>query len=113
MAELTRDEVDRLPGLVVLEFGARWCGYCAEARPHVAALLKQHSQVRHITIEDGRGKALGRSFRVKLWPTFVMLRDGTVVRQLVRPDAGELREGFEGLTTKQNQSTQDRSISAH
>jgi thioredoxin 1 len=113
MAELTREEVDRLPGLVALEFGASWCGYCAEARPHVAALLRQHSSVRHITIEDGRGKPLGRSFRVKLWPTFVLLRDSRIVQQLVRPDPGELREGFDALLAESNESAQDRSVSAH
>jgi len=112
MAELTREEVDRLPGLVALEFGARWCGYCAEARPHIAALLKQHPEVRHISVEDGRGKPLGRSFRVKLWPTLVLLRDGHVVRQLVRPDVGELREGFDALLRKADESARNPSVSA-
>lgn len=96
-SEPTRAEVDQLSGLVVLEFGARWCGYCAETRPHVTALLRAHPEVRHISVEDGRGKPLGRSFRVKLWPTFVLLRDGQIVRQLVRPDPQELREGFDAL----------------
>ena len=49
-------------------------------------------------VEDGKGKPLGRAFRVKLWPTFVFLRDGRVVRQAVRPSAGELREGLQAVT---------------
>ena len=36
-------------------------------------------------IEDGPGRRLGRSFGVKLWPTFVFLRDGREVARLVRP----------------------------
>ncbi len=66
--------------------------------PQFAALLRTHPQVRHVKVEDGKGKPLGRSFRVKLWPTFVFLRDGHVVRQAVRPAAGELREGLEAIT---------------
>ncbi len=43
----------------------------------------------HIKIEDGRGKPLGRSFRVKLWPTLVLLQDGVEVARVVRPVAAE------------------------
>lgn len=97
MAEPTRDEVDRMPGPVVLEFGADWCPHCQAVRPAVAEQLAAHPGVRHIWVEDGKGKPLGRSFRVKLWPTLVFLRDGRVISQLVRPSAGELAREFAGL----------------
>jgi thioredoxin 1 len=41
--------------------------------------------VRHIKIEDGPGRQPGRSFRVKLWPTLIFMRNGTEVDRLVRP----------------------------
>jgi thioredoxin 1 len=41
--------------------------------------------VRHVKVEDGSGRPLGRSFTVKLWPTLVFLRDGLEVVKLVRP----------------------------
>ena len=44
------------------------------------------------------GRPLGRSFRVRLWPNLVFLKDGVVVRQLARPTAADLREAFEALT---------------
>jgi thioredoxin 1 len=97
-AEPTREEVDRMPGPVVLEFGAEWCGFCQALRPHLSTLLKQYPQVQHLRIEDGRGKPLGRSFRVKLWPTLVFLRDGQVVSQAVRPEPGEVAEGLKAIT---------------
>jgi thioredoxin 1 len=103
--EPTRDEVDRLTGPVLLEFGAGWCGFCQTLRPHLAALLTRHPEVRHIQIEDGPGKPLGRSFRVKLWPTLVFMRDGQVVRQEVRPSAAEVAAGLEEITTQQGAGT--------
>jgi thioredoxin len=95
----TRDEIDRAPGLVLLEFGTDWCGICRAAAPRVAALLREHPQVRHVKVEDGPGRRLGRSFGVKLWPSLIFLKDGAVVRQLARPSDAELREAFAALTT--------------
>jgi thioredoxin 1 len=90
----TRDEIDRSQGLVLLEFGTDWCGICRALAPHVTALVEKHPGLRHLKVEDGPGQPLGRSFRVKLWPNLVFLRDGVVVRQLVRPSAAELRNAF-------------------
>jgi thioredoxin 1 len=67
-------------------------------RPQLAALLARFPGVRHVKVEDGKGKPLGRSFRVKLWPTLVFLRDGRVVTLAVRPGADEVRAGLEAIT---------------
>ena len=53
----------------------------------------------HVKVEDGPGRPLGRSFRVRLWPNLVFLKDGHVVRQLARPAASDLREAFEALVS--------------
>lgn len=80
-----RAEVDALPGLTLLEFGTDWCGHCRAAQPALAEVLPQHQQWRHFKVEDGPGRPLGRSYRIKLWPTLVLLRDGQEVARLVRP----------------------------
>jgi thioredoxin 1 len=93
--EPAREDVDRLPGPVLLEFGSPWCGYCVAARGPIAQALEDHPGVRHIRIADGRGRRLGRSFGVKLWPTLVFLSDGAEVAKLVRPgDAGEITQAL-------------------
>lgn len=95
--EPTRAEIDRTEGPVLLEFGASWCPHCQALAPALAGLLREHPGVRHIKVEDGPGRPLGRSFRVKLWPNLVFLRDGQVVKQLARPRAEEVREGLDAI----------------
>ncbi|MGF6770865.1 thioredoxin 1 [Paraburkholderia sp. GAS199] len=94
----SRAEVDALAGATVLEFGTDWCGYCQGAQASITQAFEPHAQVRHLKIEDGPGRPLGRSFKVKLWPTLIFLRDGQEVARVVRPaNAGEIVEAFAAL----------------
>lgn len=83
--EPPRAEIDALQGPAIVEFGANWCGYCQAAQPVIAAALAAHSHIPHLKVEDGKGKPLGRSFQVKLWPTLIFLKDGKEVARVVRP----------------------------
>jgi len=91
-----RSAIDAMPGTVALEFGTDWCGYCRAAAPLIASAVAGFPELKHIKVEDGSGRPLGRSFRVKLWPTLVVLRDGKEVARVVRPvDAAEVRTAIE------------------
>lgn len=84
-----REEIDAHEGTMLLEFGTGWCGYCQGAAPHIATALADFTSVEHIKVEDGPGRPLGRSFRVKLWPTVIALKDGMEVGRTVRPESAE------------------------
>ena len=98
--EPARSAIDQLAGSAVLEFGTSWCGYCMAAQAPIAEAMDAHPDVQHIKVEDGKGQPLGRSFRVKLWPTLVFLRDGREVARLVRPtDAAAISRALAELAS--------------
>lgn len=83
--EPARSDVDALPGITVLEFGAPWCPHCIGAQPLIEHAIAARDDVRHLKIEDGPGRALGRSYRIKLWPSVLVLHDGEERARAVRP----------------------------
>lgn len=96
--EPTPEELAALTGPAVLEFGAPWCGHCQAARSAIAEALAEYPDLTHIKVYDGKGKRLGRAFRVKLWPTLIFLRDGEEVERLVRPTAEKtVKEAMKAL----------------
>ena len=85
--EPDRASLDASAGPLLLEVGTAWCGHCRAAQPLIAGALAGHPGLRHLRIEDGPGRPLGRSYRVTLWPTLIFLRDGAERARLVRPTA--------------------------
>ena len=83
--EPSRADVDALPGNTVLEFGTPWCPHCIGAQPLIEHALAGRADITHIKVGDGAGKPLGRSYRIKLWPTLVVLKNGQEVARVVRP----------------------------
>jgi thioredoxin 1 len=84
----SQSAIDALRGAALLEFGTDWCGHCLASAPIVTKALGAHPAVKHLKVEDGRGRALGRSFQVRQWPTLIFLADGQEVARLVRPTDG-------------------------
>ena len=95
---LSRADADALPGATVIEFGANWCSWCQGAQPLIAQAMEGRAGLRHLKVEDGRGRPLGRSYGVKLWPTLVFLKDGREVARVVRPaDGSVLQQALDPL----------------
>jgi thioredoxin 1 len=81
-----RADLDASKGPVVVEFGSNGCGICQGTLPIITESMRTIT-APHFRVEDGKGKRLGRSYGVKLWPTLIMLRDGKEMARVVRPTA--------------------------
>jgi len=99
LTEPSRADIEAILGPTLLEFGTPWCSHCRASQRAIAQAFSSYPDVRHLKIEDGKGLALGRSFKVKLWPTMVFLRDGKEVGRLVRStDANEIVREMERIS---------------
>lgn len=93
-----REDIDQSTGPLVLEFGTDWCGHCKAAQPGIAEAFESHPDTPHRKIEDGKGRRLGRTFGVKLWPTLIFLRDGKEVDRVIRPTSSpEVLDGLKSI----------------
>ena len=100
---LTRESVDAFSGTTVLLFGVNWCGHCQAAAPFISEAFADFPDIHVLRIEDGAGRPLGRSFKVKLWPTLVFLVNGQEVGRVVRPtDSNVILDVLNKLPKKVN-----------
>ena len=99
VSDLQRENAESLQGLALLQFGTNWCGHCQNAQALIEPAMASRPDVARYGIEDGPGRPLGRSYRIKQWPTLVLLRDGQEVGRLVRPqDATQLLDMFKAAS---------------
>lgn len=93
------DHIHTQVGAILLEFGAHDCPYCQAVQATITAAIKEFPNIRHIQVEDGKGKRLGRLFHVKRWPTLVFLKEGVEVARLVREvNAAALQNALKQIT---------------
>ena len=84
---LTQDDLIQTKGWVLLEFGENWCPICQQAQPLIREALLSFTDIERKMIIDAKGKRLGRIFKVKLWPSLILLLDGECKGSLVRPSS--------------------------
>lgn len=77
-------EVNDWPEFALVEFWAKWCGYCRTVEPVVNDLAAwKAGKLKIMRVDVDAEPALARRFVVKATPTFIMYRNG---QQLARID---------------------------
>ena len=77
-----RDVVRHAGVPVLVDFWATWCPPCRMAAPHVERVARELAgKAIVLKVDTEKHAELAAMFRVQGIPTFVVLRDGDVVRQ--------------------------------
>ena len=77
-------EVEQAKGLVVVDFGADWCGPCRMMAPIVERLAEEfegRAKIGKLDVDANRGTAA--RFNVRSLPSILLFRDGALVDTVV------------------------------
>ncbi len=76
-------EIFDWPEYVLLEFWAKWCGYCRMAEPVVNDLASWRAgRLKVVKVDVDAEPDLARRFTVKATPTLIMFRNGTQIARM-------------------------------
>ncbi|PWN28706.1 thioredoxin H-type-like protein, partial [Jaminaea rosea] len=68
--------------LVVVDFTASWCGPCRMIAPTFESLAKKHTGSVFLKVDVDENAAVARAYSVSAMPTFVFLKNKSVIETL-------------------------------
>ncbi|WOL08015.1 thioredoxin H1-like [Canna indica] len=81
--------------LVVIDFTASWCGPCRMIAPIFAELAKKLPNVIFLKVDVDELKTVAQDWAIEAMPTFVFLKEGTIVDKIVGAQKDELPRKIE------------------
>jgi len=76
-------EIFDWPEFVLLEFWAKWCGFCRMVEPVVNDLASWNAgRLKVVRVDVDVEPGLARRFMVKATPTFVVYKNGTQIARM-------------------------------
>ncbi|XP_008796609.1 thioredoxin H1-like [Phoenix dactylifera] len=81
--------------LVVIDFPASWCGTCRMIAPIFAELSKKFTSVLFLKVDVDELKSVAQDWAIEAMPTFIFLKEGTIVDKLVGAHKDDLPKRIE------------------
>ncbi len=78
-----KEEVLDYQGVVFVDFYADWCGPCQMVGPIIDQLADELTSVKFVKINVDQNPDLATEYSIFSIPTFLIFKDGQVVRQMV------------------------------
>ncbi|XVF63777.1 hypothetical protein PTKIN_Ptkin09bG0114600 [Pterospermum kingtungense] len=78
--------------LVVVDFTASWCGPCRFIAPILAELARRLPQVVFLKVDVDELKSVAQDWAIEAMPTFIFLREGSIVDKVVGAKKDELQQ---------------------
>ncbi|PKA46943.1 Thioredoxin H-type 2 [Apostasia shenzhenica] len=76
--------------LAVVDFTASWCGPCRMIAPIFAELAKKFPNVIFLKVDVDELKSVARDWAIEAMPTFIFLKEGTIVDKIVGANKDDL-----------------------
>ncbi|PON71526.1 DnaJ-like [Parasponia andersonii] len=78
--------------LMVVDFTASWCGPCRFIMPFLTELAKRLPNVVFLKVDVDELKSVAQDWAVEAMPTFVFLKEGSIVDKVVGAKRDELQQ---------------------
>ena len=78
--------------LVVVDFHATWCGPCKMIAPHLEEMSKSMDDVVFLKVDVDECEDISEEYKVTAMPTFIFLKDGVKVADLMGANVDKLKE---------------------
>jgi thioredoxin 1 len=77
-------EVIKAQGLVMIDFGAAWCGPCRMISPTVEELAKEYSgKIKVLKLNTDENSEIASRYKIMGIPTIMFFKDGNKLDQIV------------------------------
>jgi thioredoxin 1 len=81
--ETFKAEVLDVPGKVVVDFWAEWCGPCRMVEPALAEIAERNPGVRFVKLNVDENPQVAQSLEVMNIPTLLAFEDGQLKKRIV------------------------------
>lgn len=68
-------------GLVLVKFGAPWCGPCKMITPTLTEISRNRNDVAILEVDTDESPALASQFQIRGIPAIFVMKDGQVLEQ--------------------------------
>ncbi len=76
-------EINDWPEYTLVEFWAKWCGYCRMVEPVINDLASWRAgRLKAVRVDIDAEPVLAKRFMVKATPTFILYKNGTQIARL-------------------------------
>ncbi|XP_057949191.1 thioredoxin H2-like [Malania oleifera] len=83
------------PKLMVIDFTATWCGPCRFMEPALKEFASKYTDVEFIKVDVDELADVARQFQIQAMPTFLLIKNGKVLDQVVGAKKDELKQKIE------------------
>ncbi|CAL0314461.1 unnamed protein product [Lupinus luteus] len=81
--------------IIVVDFTASWCGPCRFIAPFLTELAKKYPNVIFLKVDVDELKSVAQDWAVEAMPTFMFIKEGSIVGKVVGAKKDELQQTLE------------------
>lgn len=89
LTELSKNKI------VIVDFYADWCGPCKMIKPKFESFSQTYTNIVAVKVDVDEAGDVAEKYDISAMPTFIVLKNGEKVDEMVGADTGKLEQLFQ------------------